>query len=72
MLSDSEQFILDYPTISASEAFEVLRNHSIFDADYGDRGDIGCSFDPEGYEHIMYLNDEGEINTEELLAWLGY
>jgi hypothetical protein len=72
MLSDSELFIIDYPTLSIQEAIGILKNHGFDDASLGDRDDLGVSFDPEGYEHIMYLCDDGEIDTAELFAWLGY
>ena len=72
MYAESEEFIIDFPTLSVSEAREVLANHGYDDADIGDRGDLGVSFDPEGYEHIMYLRDDGDIDTAELFAWLGY
>ena len=72
MLSESEQFIYDYPTLDFNQARIVLADHGYDDADIGDRGDLGVSFDPEGYEHIMYLRDDGEIDTAELFAWLGY
>ena len=72
MLSESEKFIQDYPTLDFNEAREVLESHGFDDVDLGDRGDLGVSFDPEGYEHIMYLRDDGDIDTAELFAWLGY
>ena len=72
MSSDSEKFIQDYPTLDLKEAREILESHGYDDADIGDRGDLGVSFDPEGYEHVMYLRDDGDIDTAELFAWLGY
>ena len=72
MLSESEKFIQDYPTLDFNEAREVLESHGFDDVGLGDRGDLGVSFDPEGYEHIMYLRDDGDIDTAELFAWLGY
>ena len=72
MFSESEEFIADFPTLDISDAKSVLASHGYDDADIGDCGDLGVSFDPEGYEHIMYLRDDGEIDTAELFAWLGY
>lgn len=71
-MSDSEQFIMDYPTLDIQEAIEVLKNHGFDDASLGDRGDLGVSFDAEGYEHVCFLSDHFDIDTEELFAWLGY
>ena len=72
MLSESEQFIHDYPTLDLAEAREVLENHGYDDADIGIRDDLGVSFDPEGYEHVLYLREDGDIDTQELFNWLGY
>ena len=72
MLSESEKFIQDYPTLDFNEAREVLENHGFDDAGYGDRGDLGVSFDPEGYEYICDISPDGEIDTQELFNWLGY
>jgi hypothetical protein len=71
-MSESEQFIQDYPTLGFNEARKVLEMHGFDDADYGDRGDLGVSFDPEGYEHICDISPEGEIDTQEIFDWLGY
>ena len=72
MLSESEKFIYDYPTLDFNEAIEVLKDHDFDDAGYGDRGELGVSFDPEGYEHVLYLREDGDIDTQELFNWLGY
>ena len=71
-MSDSEQFIYDYPTLDFNEAREVLESHGFDDVGMGVRGDLGVSFDPEGYEHICDISPEGEIDTQELFNWLGY
>jgi len=72
MLSESEQFIHDYPTLDIQEAIAVLKNHGFDDASLGERHDIGVSFDPEGYEHVCFLTDHFDIDTQELFNWLGY
>ena len=72
MLSESEQFIHDYPTLDLAEAKSILGNHGYDDADIGIRDDLGVSFDPEGYEHICDISPEGDIDTQELFDWLGY
>ena len=72
MLSESEEFIQDYPTLSINEARDILKSHGFDDAMMGSRGDLGVSFDPEGYEHICDILPDGDIDTAELFAWLGY
>lgn len=70
--SDSEKFIMEYPTLDLPEAIQVLQNHGFDDAGEGWRKDLGVSFDPEGYDHILFFTDEGDIDTQELFDWLGY
>lgn len=70
--SDSEQFIRDYPTLGLKAARKILEMHGYDDADFGWRNDLGVSFDPEGYEHVLYLREDGDIDTQELFNWLGY
>ena len=72
MLSESEQFIHDYPTLDLADARSILADHGYDDADIGWRDDLGVSFDPEGYEHVLYLREDGDIDTQELFNWLGY
>jgi hypothetical protein len=71
-MSDSEEFIADYPTLDISDAKSVLASHGYDDADIGDRGDLGVSFDPEGYEYVCDISPDGDIDTQELFNWLGY
>jgi hypothetical protein len=72
MLSESEQFIYDYPTLNLAQAREILEMHGFDDGMMGNRGDLGVSFDPEGYEHVCDISPEGDIDTQELFNWLGY
>jgi hypothetical protein len=34
--------------------------------------DLGCSFDEEGYEVIAMLDENGEVDSQQLVNWLGY
>lgn len=69
---DSQEWAEQFPTVSVKVARMILEAHGWDDADVGLDNDLGCSFDEEGYEIIAMLDENGQVDSQQLVNWLGY
>ncbi len=69
---DSQEWAEQFPTVSVKIAKTILASHGWDDVDVGLDNDLGCSFDEEGYEIIAMLDENGEVDSQQLVNWLGY
>ena len=68
----SQEWAEQFPTVSVKIAKTILASHGWDDVDVGLDNDLGCSFDEEGYEIIAMLDENGEVDSQQLVNWLGY
>ena len=69
---DSQEWAEQFPTVSVQIAKTILEAHGWDDVAEGVDNDLGCSFDEEGYEIIAMLDENGEVDSQQLVNWLGY
>jgi hypothetical protein len=69
---DSQEWAEQFPTVSVKIAKTILASHGWDDVDVGLDNDLGCSFDEEGYEQIAEIDENGEVDSQQLVNWLGY
>ena len=69
---DSQEWAEQFPTVSVRVAKMILASHGFDDVAEGWDNDLGCSFDEEGYEIIAMLDENGEVDSQQLVNWLGY
>jgi hypothetical protein len=69
---DSQEWAEQFPTVPVKIAKKIVAAHGWDDVDVGLDNDLGCSFDEEGYEIIAMLDENGEVDSQQLVNWLGY
>jgi hypothetical protein len=69
---DSQEWAEQFPTVSVRVAKMILASHGFDDVAEGWDNDLGCSFDEEGYEIIAMLDENGQVDSQQLVNWLGY
>tara|TARA_R100001163_G_C4917228_1_gene98968 strand:+ start:59 stop:271 length:213 start_codon:yes stop_codon:yes gene_type:complete len=69
---DSQEWAEQFPTVSVKIAKKIIASHGWDDVDVGLDNDLGCSFDEEGYEQIVEIDENGEVDSQQLVNWLGY
>jgi hypothetical protein len=69
---DSQEWAEQFPTVPVKIAKTIIASHGWDDVDVGLDNDLGCSFDEEGYEVIAMLDENGEVDSQQLVNWLGY
>ena len=69
---DSQEWAEQFPTVSVKIAKTILASHGCDDVAEGWVNDLGCSFDEEGYEQIVEIDENGEVDSQQLINWLGY
>ncbi len=69
---DSQEWAEQFPTVPVKIAKTILASHGWDDVAEGFDNDLGCSFDEEGYEQIVEIDENGEVDSQQLINWLGY
>jgi len=69
---DSQEWAEQFPTVSVKVAKNILKSHGVDDVAEGLENDLGCSFDEEGYEQIVKIDENYEVDSQQLINWLGY
>ena len=69
---DSQEWAEQFPTVSVKIAKTILEAHGWDDVAEGVDNALVCSFDEEGYEIIAMLDENGEVDSQQLVNWLGY
>ena len=60
------------PTVSVKMARTILEAHGWDDVDVGLTDDFDWAFITEDYETIATLDENGEVDSQQLVDWLGY
>jgi len=71
-MMDSQEWAELFPTVSVKIAKNILKSHGFDDVAEGFDNDLGCSFDEEGYEMICEIDENYEVDSQQLINWLGY
>jgi len=69
---DSQEWAEQFPTVSVKIARTILEAHGWDDVDVGLDNDFEWAFITEDYETIATLDENGEVNSQQLVDWLGY
>ena len=69
---DSQEWAEQFPTVSVKIAKKILVSHGWDDVRVGLDKDLGSSFYTEDYEHIVRIDENGEVDSQQLVDWLGY
>ena len=69
---DSQEWAAEFPYIPVSLAKKIVKSHGFDDVAEGFDNDLGCSFDEEGYEQIVKIDENYEVDSQQLINWLGY
>ena len=68
---DSQEWAEQFPTVSVKIAIQIVKAHG-WDDTAVDGNDLGCSFDEEGYEQIVKIDENYEVDSQQLVDWLEY
>ena len=69
---DSQEWAEQFPTVSVKVAKTILASHGWDDVDVGLDNDFEWAFITEDYETIATLDENGEVDSQQLVNWLGY
>ena len=69
---DSQEWAEQFPTVSVKVARMILEAHGWDDVDVGLDNDFEWAFITEDYETIANLDENGEVDSQQLVNWLGY
>ena len=69
---DSQEWAEQFPTVSVKIARKILEAHGWDDVDVGLDNDFEWAFITEDYETIATLDENGEVDSQQLVDWLGY
>lgn len=69
---DSQEWAEQFPTVSVKVAKTILEAHGWDDVDVGLDNDFEWAFITEDYETIATLDENGEVDSQQLVDWLGY
>ena len=69
---DSQEWAEQFPTVSVKIAKTILASHGWDDVDVGLDNDFEWAFITEDYETIATLDENGEVDSQQLVNWLGY
>ena len=69
---DSQEWAEQFPTVSVKIARTILEAHGWDDVDVGLDNDFEWAFITEDYETIATLDENGEVDSQQLINWLGY
>ena len=69
---DSQEWVELFPTVSVRLARMILKSHGFDDAAEGFDNDLGCNFGEEGYDQIVKIDENYEVDSQQLINWLGY
>ena len=69
---DSQEWAEQFPTVSVKIARTILKSHGWDDVDVGLDNDFEWAFITEDYETIATLDENGEVDSQQLVNWLGY
>ena len=69
---DSQEWAEQFPTVSVKIARTILEAHGWDDVDVGLDNDFEWAFITEDYETIATLDENGEVDSQQLVNWLGY
>ena len=69
---DSQEWAEQFPTVSVKVAKTILASHGWYDVDVGLDNDFEWAFITEDYETIATLDENGEVDSQQLVNWLGY
>ena len=69
---DSQEWAEQFPTVSVKIARTILEAHGWDDVDVGLDNDFEWAFITEDYETIATLDENGEVDSQQLVDWLGY
>ena len=69
---DSQEWAEQFPTVSVKIARKILEAHGWDDVDVGLDNDFEWAFITEDYETIARLDENGEVDSQQLVDWLGY
>jgi len=69
---DSQEWAEQFPTVSVKVAKIILEAHGWDDVDVGLDDDFEWAFITEDYETIATLDENGEVDSQQLVNWLGY
>jgi len=69
---DSQEWAEQIPTVSVKVAKIILEAHGWDDVDVGLDDDFEWAFITEDYETIATLDENGEVDSQQLVNWLGY
>ena len=68
---DSQEWAEQFPTVSVKVAKIILEAHGWDDVDVGLDDDFEWAFITEDYETIATLDENGEVDSQQLVNWLG-
>jgi len=69
---DSQEWAEQFPTVSVKVAKIILEAHGWDDVDVGLDDDFEWAFITEDYETIATLDENGEVDSQQIVNWLGY
>jgi len=69
---DSQEWAEQFPTVSVKIARKILEAHGWDDVDVGLDNDFEWAFITEDYETIATLDENGKVDSQQLVNWLGY
>ena len=69
---DSQEWAEQFPTVPVRIAKKILVSHGWDDVRVGLDNDLGTSFYTEDYEQIVRIDENGEVDSQQLVDWLGY
>ena len=71
---DSQEWVEQFPAVSVKIAKTILASHGWDDDSINCEDDriVLSGFREEGYEYIASIDKNGEVDSQQLVNWLGY